>query len=62
MYPFSPLDGEVEGLTLTGFKYPLFQYHLKAEDCGRTVSNEISQEEASVFYRSGTLLMIMSRD
>lgn len=59
---FFPLDGEVEGLTLTGFKYPLFQYHLKAEDCGRTVSNEISQEEASVFYRSGTLLMIMSRD
>lgn len=59
---FFPLGGDVTGLTLQGFKYPLDKYHLTTADSGLTVSNEISEEYAKVTYESGTLLMIMSRD
>ena len=59
---FFPLGGDVTGLTLEGFKYPLDKYHLTTADNGLTVSNEISEEYAKVTYESGTLLMIMSRD
>ena len=59
---FFPWGGDVTGLTLEGFKYPLDKYHLTTADSGLTVSNEISEEYAKVTYESGTLLMIMSRD
>lgn len=59
---FFPLGGDVTGLTLEGFKYPLDKYYLTTADSGLTVSNEISEEYAKVTYESGTLLMIMSRD
>lgn len=59
---FFPLGGDVTGLALEGFKYPLDKYHLTTADSGLTVSNEISEEYAKVTYESGTLLMIMSRD
>ena len=59
---FFPLRGDVTGLTLEGFKYPLDKYHLTTADSGLTVSNEISEDYAKVTYESGTLLMIMSRD
>ena len=59
---FFPLGGDVTGLTLEGFKYPLDKYHLTTADSGLTVSNEISEEYAKVTYESGTLLMIMSQD
>ena len=59
---FFPFGGDVTGLTLEGFKYPLSSYHLTAADSGLTVSNEISGETARVTYESGCLLMIMSRD
>ena len=59
---FFPLGGDVTGLTLEGFKYPLDKYHLTTANSGLTVSNEISEEYAKVTYESGTLLMIMSRD
>lgn len=59
---FFPLGGDVTGLTLEGFKYPLDKYHLTTVDSGLTVSNEISEEYAKVTYESGTLLMIMARD
>ena len=59
---FFPLGGDVTGLTLEGFKYPLDKYHLTTAVSGLTVSNEISEEYAKVTYESGTLLMIMSRD
>ena len=57
-----PIEGEVTGLTLKGFKYPLNSYTLKVEDSGLTVSNEISDPEAEVTFETGKLLMIMSRD
>lgn len=59
---FFPIEGEVTGLTLKGFKYPLNSYTLKVEDSGLTVSNEISDPESEVTFETGKLLMIMSRD
>lgn len=59
---FFPLGGDVTGLTLDGFLYPLFQHHLKVSDGGLTVSNEIRDEYAKITYGTGKLLMIMSRD
>lgn len=59
---FFPLGEDVTRLTLEGFKYSLDHYHLTTADSGLTVSNEIVSEKAKVTYRSGTLLMIMSRD
>lgn len=59
---FFPLGGDVTGLTLKGFRYPLDRHHLKISDSGLTVSNEILEEKAEILYESGTLLMIMSRD
>lgn len=59
---FFPLGGEVEGLTLEGFYYPLHEHLLRVSDCGLTVSNEIKEEQARVRFRSGNLLMLMTRD
>lgn len=59
---FFPVAGDVSGLTLKGFKYPLNGYDLKVEDSGLTVSNEIAAAEAEVTFDKGELLMIMSRD
>ena len=59
---FFSMGGDVLGLTLKGFKYPLNRHYLTVSDCGLTVSNEISEEEAEVTFDSGNLVMIMSRD
>ena len=59
---FFPIEGEVTGLTLKGFKYPLNSYTLKVEDSGLTVSNEIEAEEAVVSFDGKNLLMLMTRD
>ena len=59
---FFSIGGDVDGLTLEGFKYPLRGYHLTAADSGLTVSNEIREKQARVTYTSGQLMMIMSRD
>lgn len=56
-----PFTDTVEGITLEGFKYPLYGYTMKkGESTG--VSNEIVDVEAKVTLRSGILLMIQSRD
>lgn len=59
---FFSLEGDITGMTLKGFKYPLNGYHLKVADSGLTVSNEIVDEEAIVEFDDGTLLMLMTRD
>lgn len=59
---FFSLGGDVPGLTLKGFKYPLNRHYLTVSDCGLTVSNEILEEEAGVTFDRGNLVMIMSRD
>jgi len=59
---FFPFGGDVKGLTLSGFKYPLKDFHLRPRDSGLTVSNELSEEEAVISYTSGNLIMIESSD
>ena len=59
---FFSLDGDVPGLTLKGFKYPLNRHYLTASDSGLTVSNEIVEEEASIEFDKGILLMLMTKD
>lgn len=51
----------VKGLTLRGFKYPLTEYTMENED-GIGISNEIVDETATVSFREGLVLMILSRD
>lgn len=59
---FFPAGGDVKGLTLEGFKYPLDKHYLMATDCGLTVSNEIIEETARITFETGELMMVMSRD
>ena len=56
-----PLTETVEGVTLTGFKYPLRLHTLYRE---RTlgISNEITEEEARVEFTKGTFIVVESRD
>lgn len=56
------LTNQVTGLTLTGFKYPLYEYTLTNQSGGFGVSNEILDENASIAFRSGILIMIQSKD
>ena len=58
---FFTMGDKVEGVTLTGFKYPLKEYTLmNSDEIG--VSNEILEEKAQITFRSGVVLMIMSKD
>lgn len=59
---FFPLGGEVEGLTLEGFAYPLHNHTLRATDCSLTVSNRIQEKEARVTFKRGNLLMMLTWD
>lgn len=56
-----PFDGQVTRLTLTGFKYPLNNITLTAGS-SLGISNEIMNEEASVEFKNGILIVIESRD
>lgn len=67
-YPFVsflPLTMEVTHVKLTGFKYPLADYHMVlGVECARCVSNEIAAgaDEAHLEFDEGLLLVIESRD
>jgi thiamine pyrophosphokinase len=56
-----PFTEKVRGLTLRGFKYPLNQIVLTSGN-SLGISNEIVEEEASVEFTEGILLVIESRD
>lgn len=56
-----PLTSSVQGLTLTGFKYPLEDYTLTiGKSLG--ISNEISKDCASIDLKDGILIVIESKD
>lgn len=55
------LGGQVTGLTLTGFKYPLLNYTMTGDD-PVGVSNEITEESAEIFFESGSLIVVESCD
>lgn len=56
-----PLTSTVNGVTLNGFKYPLQDYTLKiGESLG--ISNEISNDVATIELKEGILIVIESKD
>lgn len=58
-----PLTTDVHGVTLTGFKYPLWDYHFNVQTTGSLgISNELSEEVGKIDFRSGILLMLECRD
>lgn len=58
---FFPLGEDVYGLTLEGFAYPTYGMHLTS-DKSLCVSNEFDEEEVSITFRTGTLLVMETRD
>ena len=58
---FFSMGDRAEGVTLTGFKYPLKDYTLLNGDVIGT-SNELLEETGEIAFRSGVILMIMSKD
>ena len=56
-----PLTSIVEGLTLTGFKYPLDNYDLPI-GTSLGVSNEIVEDIAKIKMKKGILIVIESKD
>lgn len=58
LIPFSP---QVMGVTLEGFQYPLSDYTLEQFN-SLGISNEIVEENASIQFSDGILLVVESRD
>lgn len=56
-----PYAGEVKGVTLKGFKYPLDNYTMGSFS-SLGISNEIVEEEAEILLEAGALVVIESRD
>ena len=56
-----PFMGDVEGLTLRGFAYPLTDYTMGGYS-SIGISNEITEKKATITMEKGTLLLIESRD
>ena len=56
-----PMLGDAEGVTLTGVKYPLQDAKLNSFS-SLGISNEITDERATISVKKGTLLIIESRD
>lgn len=56
-----PLSETVEGVTLTGFKYPVERLTFY-RDCTLGISNEITAEEARVEFSKGTFIVVESKD
>ena len=59
---FFSLGGEVEGLCLSGFVYPLENHRLSFSEASLTVSNVLSGEEGKVFFTAGDLFVAETRD
>ena len=56
-----PYSGEVKGVTLKGFKYPLENYTMGSFS-SLGISNEIVEEKAEILFEEGILLVIEARD
>ena len=60
---FLPFTQEVKGITLTGFKYPLFKRDISIfENPSLCVSNELCEEEAVMTFSEGILICVESFD
>lgn len=58
---FVPLTEKVAGITLTGFKYPLFQKDIEI-GTSLCISNELWEEEGRITFTDGVLIVVESRD
>ncbi|MDO5416734.1 MAG: thiamine diphosphokinase [Lachnospiraceae bacterium] len=58
---FLPLLGEIKGITLEGFKYPLTDYDLEAAS-SRCISNELAEETGTIRFREGVAICVESKD
>ncbi len=56
-----PIDSELSGVTLKGFKYPLNNQTLK-RSCPIGVSNELISRTGEIYIASGRALVILSKD
>lgn len=56
-----PYNGQALGVTLTGFKYNLEDYNVGGFNT-LGISNEIVEEEATISFKEGILLVVESRD
>ena len=56
-----PITGKVDGVTITGVKYPLDNYDMHGFNT-LGISNEIVDDEAAITVRNGIVLVIESRD
>ncbi len=60
---FVPLTTDVHGVTLSGFKYPLWDYRFNVQTSGSLgISNELQEEVGKIDFRSGILLMLECSD
>ena len=58
-----PLTTDVHGVTLSGFKYPLWDQRFHVQSTGSLgISNELSEEVGTISFRSGILLMLECMD
>ena len=58
-----PLTTDVHGVTLEGFKYPLWDHRFNVESCGSLgISNELTDKVGKIIFRSGILLMLECTD
>ena len=58
-----PLTTDVHGVTLKGFKYPLWDHRFNVETFGSLgISNELVEDIGKIDFRSGILLMLECRD
>ena len=58
---FLPLLGEIRGITLEGFKYPLKDYDLEMGS-SRCISNELVEETGRIWIRDGVAICVESKD
>lgn len=56
-----PLTDEASGITLHGFEYPLSDFTMKGFQA-LGISNEITEEEATVELKSGILILVEAKD
>lgn len=60
---FIPLTENVTGITLTGFKYPLYEKNIRiGREAGLCISNELAEECAEITFTSGILICVESAD
>ena len=58
---FLPLTEKVKGITLTGFKYPLFEKDIEIGS-SLCISNELAEEVGTVTFADGVLIVVESHD